>query len=131
MRGRGLIVALACSAAAAGCTAGGGAPGGVGGGFDGTYAGPFILDASVSTFDCPATDTGQAVMVVRGGQARVDVAQAAYFSGRVGANGDLVLFSGQGRMAYINGRIAGGTYVASGNANCQYQVRLTRTAPPR
>ena len=68
-------------------------------------------------------------MLVRGGSARIDVAQTAYFSGQVGPDGGLVLMSGQGLSAPINGRITNGTYVASGIGDCQYRVRLTRTPP--
>ena len=96
------------------------------GSFDGTYAGEFDLLLALSPQSCPYSATGQAAMTVRGGEARVDVSQATYFSGHVGANGDLTLISGQGRLAFISGRIAHGLYIASGSGLCQYQVRLAR-----
>ena len=94
--------------------------------FDGTYAGELVLQLALSPQSCPYSATGQAVMTVRNGAARVNVAQGTYFNGRVGSNGDLTLISGQGRTAFINGRIVGGTYAASGVGLCQYQVRLAR-----
>ena len=102
--------------------------------FDSRYAGVFILDGAASADICPFTNTGQATMLVRGGRARVDVAQTAYFSGQVGPDGSLVLTSGQGLSAVVSGRIANGTYVTSGTGDCQYgdcqyQVRLTRMSP--
>ena len=99
--------------------------------FDGTYAGPFDLQLALSPQSCPYSATGQAVMRVQGGVARVNVAQAAYFSGRVGPDGALTLISGQGRYAVINGRIAGGVYAAGGVGLCQYQVRLARQPAAR
>ncbi len=113
--------------AAASCANGASGPPAPGAGsFDGTYAGEFILQLALSPQTCPYSATGQAVMTIRGGSARVDVSQATYFSGHVGANGDLTLISGQGQLAFINGRISGGTYAASGTGLCQYQVRLAR-----
>lgn len=97
--------------------------------FDGRYTGPFVLEGAASTDICPFTNTGQAVMLVRDGRARVDVAQTGYFSGQVGSDGSLILTSGQSLSATISGRITNGTYVASGIGDCQYQVRLTRVAP--
>jgi hypothetical protein len=94
--------------------------------FDGTYAGELALQLALSPQRCPYSATGQVVMVIRGGDARIDVAEGTYFSGHVGAGGDLTLISGQGQLAFIYGRIVGGTYTASGNGLCQYQVRLTR-----
>ena len=98
--------------------------------YDGRYAGPFVLQGAASADTCPATETGQAVMVVRGGNARADVAQTAYFSGRVGPDGGLILMSGQGRSAVVSGLIANGTYAATGQGDCLYRVRLARTPGP-
>ena len=112
----------------AGCAVGSSGPfTSAGSAFDGRYAGPFVLEGAASADICPATNTGQAVMLIRGGEARVDVAQTAYFSGRVGSDGGLILTSGQGLSAMVSGRITNGTYVATGSGDCQYQVRLTRT----
>ena len=94
--------------------------------FDGTYAGEFVLELALSPQSCPYAATGQAVMRVQRGVARVDVSQGTYFSGRIGPDGALTLISGQGRTAFINGRIVGGTYAAGGVGLCQYQVRLAR-----
>jgi uncharacterized protein YceK len=95
-------------------------------GYDGRYAGAFVLDRASSAHDCPYTDSGQAVMTVVGGHARIDVTQAAYFDGQVAPDGALTLSSGQGRTAFIHGRIVNGRYTASGQADCQYQVSLAR-----
>ena len=94
--------------------------------FDGTYAGEFVLELALSPQTCPMSDTGQAVMRVRGGQARIDVAQAAYFSGHVDPAGVLSLTSGQGRTAFINGRITGATFAGQGIGVCQYRVRMVK-----
>ena len=113
--------------AAASCANGASGPPAPGAGsFDGTYAGEFILQLALSPQTCPYSATGQAVMTIRGGSARVDVSQATYFSGRIGPDGALTLISGQGRTAFVNGRIVGGIYTAGGVGLCQYQVRLAR-----
>lgn len=96
--------------------------------FDGTYAGPFIMQLELSPQICPYSATGQAVMTIQGGEARIDVAEGTYFSGNVNAHGDLTLISGQGQLAFIGGRIVGGTYFGSGTGLCHYQVRLAKRA---
>ena len=121
-----MIVLLALAGCATSASPGSGAANAVDS-FDGRYAGPFVLQGAASADICPVPDRGQAVMVVRGGNARAEVAQTAYFSGRVSPDGGLILMSGQGRSAVVSGRIASGTYTAAGRGDCLYQVRLTRT----
>lgn len=122
-RATGLVLLLVVTA----CTNGASAPPAPGASrYDGTYAGEFVLQLALSPQSCPYSATGQAVMTIRNGEARVDVSQATYFSGHVGAGGALTLISGQGRLAFINGRITHGLYAASGTGLCQYQVRLAR-----
>jgi hypothetical protein len=94
--------------------------------FDGTYAGPFIPQLGASPESCPRTDTGQATMVVQNGQARVDKIRGSYFSGQVSGNGELTMISGQGRQAFVTGRIANNAYVAQGSGVCQYDIHLQR-----
>lgn len=94
--------------------------------YDGTYGGLFDLMVESSPETCPRSFGQPAIMVVRDGAARVDLPQASYFNGNVGADGRLTMISGGGRTAFVNGRIADGVFTGEGAGPCQYRINMTK-----